>query len=224
MALGDIPAHYSLYDSDFVKYWRYVGWNYSKQMEVTRHQTNFYFDTSKPIFQNINAILSHYNGILSYSNGKYTLSVETQEATPTISLSNGIQSNPEYIDESDILGSISLNDNSQRTSKNTIKASINDPMNHFGTRSVSFFNSDFLKADRNVVKTGSYPVTGITNYYNARIGIEKELIQSRYSKEITFTIGPKGLLLKAGEVIALTYEPFGFESKHLLSLHQALQL
>ena len=62
-------------------------------------------------------------------------------------------------------------------------------------------------------KTGSFPFTGITSYYNARIGVEKELIQSRYSKEINFTVGPKGLLLKPGEVIAITYEPFGFESK-----------
>ena len=144
----------------------------------------------------MNAILSHYNGILSYSNGKYVLDVETQEATPTASISNGIQSNPEYIDESDIIGTINLNDNSNKNGKNTIKASINDPQNHFGSRSVSFFNSDYLKADRNVVKTGSYPVTGITSYYNARIGVEKELVQSRFSKEISFTVGPRGLLLK----------------------------
>ena len=70
-----------------------------------------------------------------------------------------------------------------------------------------------MKADRGKIKTGNYPVTGITSYYNARIGIEKELIQSRYSKEISFTVGPKGLLLKPGEVIGLTYKPFGFENK-----------
>ena len=204
---------YSLYDSDFVKYWRYIGWEENRQWCVTRHQTNFIFDTSRSIFENINALLSHYNGILSYSNGKYVLDVETQVSTPTASVLNGIQSNPLYIDNDDIIGSISLVDNSQRNSKNTIKASIADPQNNFGSRSVSFFNSDFLKADRNKVKTGSFPFTGITSYYNARIGVEKELIQSRYSKEISFTVGPRGLLLKPGEVIALTYEPFGFNSK-----------
>jgi len=204
---------YSLYDSDFVKYWRYIGWEENRQWCVTRHQTNFIFDTSRSIFENVNALLSHYNGILSYSNGKYVLDVETQATTPTASISNGIQSNPLYISNDDIIGDISLVDNSQRNSKNTIKASIADPQNNFSSRSVSFFNSDFLKADRNKVKTGSYPVTGITSYYNARIGIEKELIQSRYTKEISFTVGPRGLLLKPGEVIALTYAPFGFESK-----------
>ena len=120
------------------------------------------------------------------------------------------ENNPEYIDESDILGTISLNDNSLKNAKNTIKASLNDPQNHYNSRSVSFFNADFLKSDRGIVKTGSFPFTGITSYYNARINVEKELIQSRYSKEISFSIGPKGLLLKPGEVISLTYAPFNF--------------
>ena len=209
---GKIPT-YSLYDSDYVKYWRYLGWEDQRQSWATRHQTSFVFETAKPIFDNINALLSHFNGILSYSNGKYTLDVETQVDTPTASIAQGVQSNPLYIDETDIIGSISVVDNSQKNSKNTVKASIPDPANNWATRSVSFFNSDFLKADRNVVKSGSFPYTGITSYYNARIGVEKELIQSRFSKEISFTVGARGILLKAGEVIALTYQPFGFNSK-----------
>ena len=80
-------------------------------------------------------------------------------------------------------------------------------------RSVSFFDINFLEADRKVIKTGNFNYTGITNYYNARLGTQKELIGSRFSREISFKVGPKGLLLKAGQVIALTYEPFGFSSK-----------
>ena len=209
---------YSLYDSDFVKYWRYLGWEENRQWCVTRHQTNFIFATEKSIFENINALLSHYNGILSYSNGKYVLDVETAEVAPTTtntfnSVTYDWNVNPEFIDNSDIIGGITINDNAQKNAKNTIKASISDPQNNFSSRSVSFFNSDFLKADRGVIKTGNYPVTGITSYYNARIGIEKELIQSRYSKEISFTVGQKGLLLKPGAVIAITYDPFDFSSK-----------
>ena len=218
MAVDNRSVQYSLYDADFIKYWRYLGWEENRQWCVTRHQTNFIFATERSIFENINALLTHYNGILSYSNGKYVLDVETAENTPTESNSfNGVNYdwnvNPEYIDNSDIIGGITLNDNAQKNAKNTIKASISDPQNNFGSRSVSFFNSDFLKADRNVIKTGSYPVTGITNYYNARVGVEKELIQSRFSKEISFTIGQKGLLLKPGAVIAITYDPFDFSSK-----------
>ena len=218
LAVDGRIIEYSLYDADFVKYWRYLGWEENRQWCVTRHQTNFIFATERSIFENINALLSHYNGILSYSNGKYVLDVETAETAPaTTNTFNSVtydwNVNPEYIDNSDIIGGITINDNSQRNAKNTIKASIADPQNNFSSRSVSFFNSDFLKADRNVIKTGNYPVTGITSYYNARIGIEKELIQSRYSKEISFTVGQKGLLLKPGAVIAVTYDPFDFSSK-----------
>ena len=213
LATDGRAPEYTLYDSDFVKYWRYLGWEENRQYAVTRHQTNFIFATERSIFENVNALLSHFNGILSYSNGKYVLSVETAETVPSSNIQNGIEQNPEFITDDDIIGSINLNDNSQKNAKNTIKASIADPQNNYQTRSVSFFNSDFLKADKGKVKTGSYPITGITSYYNARIGVEKELIQSRYSKEISFTIGPKGLLLRPGEVIALTYAPFGFDSK-----------
>jgi len=213
-----IAPTYSLYDSDFVKYWRYMGWEHHKQCFVTRHQTNFIIDTSKSIFENMNVFLSHMNGMLSYESGKYVLDIETQATAPTSSTTfNSVNYdwnvNPEYIDNTDIIGSISLTDNSSKKGKNTIKASITDPANNWASRSVSFFNSNFLEADRKVVKTGNFNYTGITNYYNARIGTEKELISSRFSREISFKIGPKGLLLKAGQVIALTYEPFGFSSK-----------
>ena len=215
---ASIAPTYSLYDSDFIKYWRYLGWEHHKQCFVTRHQTNFIIDTSKSIFENMNVFLSHMNGILSYEGGKYVLDIETQATAPASSNTfNSVNYdwnvNPEYIDNTDIIGSISLNDNSARNSKNTIKASITDPANNWASRSVSFFDSNFLEADRKVVKTGNFNYTGITNYYNARIGTEKELISSRFSREINFKLGPKGLLLKAGQVISLTYEPFGFSSK-----------
>ena len=215
--LGIAPS-YSLYDSDFVKYWRYIGWEENRQWCVTRHQTNGVIDTGKSVFNNINGMLSHFNGILSYSNGKYVLGVETQENTPTSSVTfNSVtydwNVNPEYIDETDIIGTINLNDNSQKNSKNTVKGSIFDPQNNFGSRSITFYNSDFLKADRNVIKTGNINLPAVTSYYNARLTVEKYLMESRFSKEISFTLGPKGLLLKPGEVISINYAPFGFENK-----------
>jgi hypothetical protein len=209
---------YSLYDADFIKYWRYLGWEYHDQMWVTRHQTNFIIDTTKSVFANVNAFLTHFNGLLSYANGKYTLDVETEASVPQISntfnsITYNENVNPEYIDNTDIIGAITLNDNSAQKSKNTIKASIFDPQNNWSSRSVSFFNSDFVKADRGTIKTGTFTYSGVTNYYNARIGVEKELIQSRFSKEISFTVGQKGLLLKAGQVISVTYNPFKFDKK-----------
>ena len=55
------PVEYALYDSDFVTYWKYYGWERNHQAEVTRHQTNFILDTGKSKFENINTLLSHFN-------------------------------------------------------------------------------------------------------------------------------------------------------------------
>ena len=147
----NLEPDYSIYDSDFVKYWRYMGWEHHKQCFVTRHQTNFIIDTSKSIFENMNVFLSHMNGILSYESGKYVLDIETQATAPTSSTTFNSQTyewnvNPEYIDNTDIIGSISLTDNSARTAKNTIKASITDPQNNWSSRSVSFFDTKFLRS------------------------------------------------------------------------------
>ena len=215
---GSQPPDYSLYDSDFVKYWRYMGWEHHKQCFVTRHQTNFIIDTSKSIFENMNVFLSHMNGLLSYESGKYVLDIETQATAPAAattfnSVSYDWNVNPEYIDETDIIGNLQVTDNSVRNAKNTIKASITDPQNNWGSRSVSFFNSKYLEADRKVVKTANFNFTGITNYWNGRIGVEKELNSTRFSREVSFNLGPKGILLKAGQVISLNYSRFGFVNK-----------
>jgi len=214
----DFLPEYSLYDSDFIKYWRYLGWEHHKQCFVTRHQTNFIIDTSKSIFENMNVILSHMNGILSYESGKYVLDIETAATAPVVnntfnSVNYDWNVNPEYIDNNDIIGSINLTDNSVRNAKNTIKASIPDPATGFNSRSVSFYDSDFLEADRKVVKSGNLSYTGITNYFACRMNTKLALTKTRFTREINFKVGTKGLLLKAGQVIALTYEPFKFSSK-----------
>ena len=209
---------YEIYDSDFIKYWRYLGWEHHHQRWVTRHQTNFEIDTQSSVFANVNMMLAHFNGILSYEKGKYELNVETQESTPALSNSfNGVNYsenvNPYYIEKSDIIGDIKLTDNALKNAKNVIQAQIADPAINYNNRNVTFLNADYLKADRNVRKTMSVPYTGITNYYNGRINAERFLTETRFGKEVTFTVGQKGLLLKPGQIISLNYEPFNFTNK-----------
>ena len=209
---------YSIYDSDFIKYWRYMGWEHHHQRWATRHQTNFVIDTGASVFSNVNEILSHFNGILSYENGKYSLGVETQETVPASTNSfNGTtyneNVNPYYIEKSDIIGNIKLTDNTNKVAKNVVKATIPDPSIAYDNRSITFLNSNFLEADRNVRKTGNLRFGGITNYYNGRINAERYLTESRFGKEISFRVGQKGLLLKPGQVINLNYEPFKFTNK-----------
>jgi len=69
---------YALYDSDDVKYWKYIGWDSNAQRNVTRHQMNQIVSTSNPVFDNINLMLKQFNGVLRFSNGLYALDIKGQ--------------------------------------------------------------------------------------------------------------------------------------------------
>ena len=197
---------YSLYDSDDVKYWRYMGWQEHNQREVTRHQTNAVIRTETPLFNNVNSMLEHFNGILRYSGGKYELDVES--TAPTISTGD-----VRLIDQDDIIGAITVDDAGLKGSANTVSVSISDPNIRYDERGVTFFKSKYLKEDRNIPKKKDVKTPLITNYFNARINAEQYLDQSRFSRKINFVMGPKGVLLLAGTIVKISYERFGWVNK-----------
>jgi len=196
---------YSLYDASEVKYWKYVGWNDRQQRNCTRHQMNQVIDTAQPLFDNIIQMAQQFNGILTYTAGKYALRIAGRKTAVD---------NLEQIGEEDIIGGIRLNDGGLKQSKNFMSATIIDPHNNFEGRTVSFFDSSYLKQDKGIPKKGSSRLPGVTNYFNARMQVEQMLRKSRYGLKIQFTIGPKGRLLTAGSIIEITYSPFNFDSKN----------
>ena len=163
---------YSLYDSDQVKYWRYVGWQWPDQDEVTRHQCNTVLRTENPVFDNVNSLLKHFNGILRYSNGKYNLAVEKGIDNASFT-ANDVRK----IDESEIIGAISIDDAGLKGSANSVSVNIPDPAIRYDKRSVTFFNSKYLKEDRGVPKKKDIKTPLISNYFNARINAEQYLVQ-----------------------------------------------
>ena len=218
---------YSIYDSDDVKYWRYLGWQSQDQREVTRHQTNALIRTDTPVFNNVNSMLEHFNGILRYVGGKYQLDVEsttpaiTNKAITTTANYTGTQAastsksytDPRIITDEDIIGAITVDDAGLKGSANTVSVSISDPNIRYDTRSVSFFKSEYLKEDRNIPKKKDVKTPLVTNYFNARMNAEQYLDQSRFNRKINFVIGSKGLLLLSGTIIKITYDRFGWVDK-----------
>jgi len=205
---------YSLYDSDDVKYWRYMGWQSQDQREVTRHQTNATIRTETPLFQNVNSFLGHFNGILRYSNGKYELDVESTAPTiNTVTLGGTPYTDPRIITADDIIGAINIDDAGLKGSANSVSVSIPDPQVRFDNRNITFYKSEYLKEDRGIPKKKSVKNPFITNYFNARINAEQYLDQSRFSRKINFQMGPKGLLLLAGTLIKVTYPRFNWDEK-----------
>ena len=196
---------YSLYDSDDVKYWKYLGWDSHDQRFATRHQMNQVIDTSAPLFDNINSMLIQFNGILRYSAGKYELGIRTGAPVSFESYQS--------ISEDAILGELKVGDKGIKNTYNSVETAVIDPQNKFSGRSIKFFNSDYLKQDKGVRKSGNFALPGISNYYNARINIQQYLDESRFGLDVSFTTDSKGYLLLAGEIIQLTYKRFGWENK-----------
>ena len=197
---------YSIYDSDDIDYWRLCGWDEHEQRYVTRYQTNIQIDTSVPLFDNTNGMLEHFNGILRYTAGQYYMDLE--EAVETVSAESS-EGKIRIITADDIVGKIQLSDEGVRSSFNSVTAAFADPANKFEARNVSFFNSEYLKIDRNVPRKGNLSVPGITNYYNTRILADSLLNKSRFGLSINFTMRYHGILLLAGEVIQVVYPRYG---------------
>lgn len=208
-ASGFYVNGYELYDSDDVKYWRYLGWETPDQEFVTRHQTNIVINTSNSVFDNINNFLGHFNGILRYNAGRYEIDVK-RDKDGYINIGDYI---PSHISDEDIIGAINLEDAGARNTFNQVSCDIVDPQNKFESRSVTFLDSTYLKADRNVPKKGTVKTPGITNYFNARLNAKQFLEESRYGLKINFLMPPKGLLLLAGDVIAISNKRLGFIEK-----------
>jgi hypothetical protein len=202
---GQSISGYSIYDCDDINYWRMSGWDEHAQRYVTRNQCNISLDTSIPLFDNINALLEHYNGILRYTAGKYYLDVEELAGTITTS-------DIRTITVDDIIGKIQLSDEGTRSAFNSLTASFADPANKFEARNVSFFNSDYLKTDRNVPKKGNLSIPGITNYYNTRLLADSFLNKSRFGLTISMTVRPSGFLLLAGTIIQVIYPRYDWTS------------
>jgi hypothetical protein len=198
---GQKISGYSLYDCDDITYWKYCGWDDHAQRSVTKNQGNIVIDTSQPLSENINALLAHYNGVLRYTAGKYYLDVETTQGSIDTSDVRTITSD-------DIIGRIQLTDQGTRSAFNSLTAAFSDPANKFEPRNIAFFNSSYLKADRNVPKNGNLSLSGITNYYNTRLLADTFLNKSRFGLTVNFTMRPRGILLLAGTVIQIIYNRY----------------
>lgn len=204
---NNVVTGYTLYDSDDVKYWKYMGWDDLDQRYVTRHQTNATIDTSRPVFDNVNSMLRQFNGILRFANGKYFLDQKVK--AKDISLFGA----DETVTKDDIVGNIKISDKGISKTFNSVNAQIIDPSNNFEARSIAFYNSNYKKQDKGIPRQGSYEAPGISNYFNARLNIKQVLDESRAGLEVSFTMAPRGYLLLAGNIIAISYDRFNWTKK-----------
>ena len=201
----NLISGYSMYDACEVKYWKYLGWEDRTQRFATRHQMNQTIDTSAPLFDNVNQMLTQFNGILRYSNGRYELDIKTK-APPTFAPL-------EKINEDRIVGDIKIDDKGVTKTFNSITTAYIDPQNSFNSKNITFYNSIYKKQDRGISRQGQYKAPGITNYFNNRMNIKQMLDESRTGITASFTGSPETYVLLPGNLLTITYPRFNWEDK-----------
>ena len=202
-----LGSGYDLYDACEVKYWKYIGWEDRTQRFATRHQMNQTIDTSAPLFDNVNQMLTQFNGILRYSNGKYQLDIKTK--AKDLTEFHGL----EKINTDKIIGDIKITDKGITKTFNSVTTGYIDPQNNFNSKNITFYNSIYKAEDKGISRQGQYKAPGITNYYNNRMNIKQMLDESRSGVTATFTGSPETYVLLPGNIIAITYERFNWQDK-----------
>lgn len=177
----DVASKFNLidtsYQSDWVTYSRYFGWDTITGDPRTIMQTNIMLLSEETIFKNVSSILSQTNSCLNKFGGKYLLQVESNNPSNlTIDL------------DSNALSDISIKDLTGTAKYNTVTASIIDPAKAWQSSSITFYDNEYKIEDRGVEKKLNLAFPYITNYYTARSMVSRELKKSRFSRSITFTL------------------------------------
>jgi len=188
------------YDPNFCKYWRYLGWEQQAESEMALVEMNSITPNDKSVYDNLTSLSDQCDLSIVMLNGNYYMLPERD--TPAIT----------HFDFSELIGAISVKDNTEKTKKNSISASITDPALGWKNNSVTFFNSEYKDADSGIDKKGNLRFNHITNYYCARNLADFELKKSRFSREVNFVVGQKGMLLYPTAIFTLTYSRFNLNN------------
>lgn len=201
--LMDIPD--TSYQTTWVPYWRYLGWQAQTEAFKTKVQGSAYFDTSTEVFKNLQAILDQADASLNIVNGKYSYSVEAlREPVADIHIDSVRQ------------GSFNLTDTTSSTKFNSIQAAISDPANGWNTTAITFYNEQFLQGDNNVENKGNFAFPFITNYYTARARAERLLKRSRLTKQVSFALPFMYADLSTNDAITITHPRYGWDKKEFM--------
>ncbi|QVQ56987.1 putative baseplate hub protein [Proteus phage VTCCBPA139] len=192
------------YESDWLSYWRYIGWTNQSAENRQMIQTNVILETSTSVFKNIESMLEAFSGALNNFAGEYRITTESYD------------SNPRKLHFTDTIGNLELQDVTARNKYNSVQASIIDPGLGWKTNSVSFFNSEFKRGDRGLDKRMNLSFAYITNYYCARSVAARELKRSRYARELKLTVPYYMLGIEVNDAIAFTYDRYGWKDKYFL--------
>lgn len=192
------------YESFWIDYWRYVGWEVNSNLNRQIMQCNMKLDTDIAVFKNLESIVTQMDGTLNLLGGKYKLSLEhAREPVAHISID-------------DAMSNLSAKDASGKNKWNSITAQITDPAKAWSSNSITFFNGVFKSQDNDLDKKGNVGFPHVTNFYTARAWCERMLNKSRYSRDYTLSTYYKYIDLAPNDVIEVSYSRWNMDRHKLI--------
>ena len=170
-----------------------------------RYETNGSFTVDRSHKQIITELLSACAGTLTYQNGKFSLKV-----------GKAVASYHTALDEDDFLSAVDLRTKvSIGEQYNQVKGTFTTPFNNtfLPTDYPPVISSTFLAQDNNFVRTLDMPAPFTTSQTMAQRLAKIALFRSRQQISISSTFSLKAFNLKAGDVVAVSFERFGFTNK-----------
>jgi hypothetical protein len=190
------------YDFSFIEsYKTYLGYLPDATVSPWMQQARS-LDGSSTLFDLIKDLTYSWGLSLVRSSGRYSLLVKGIPYDTVADLGVG-----------DIIGSIAFKDDTEKSKKNSVTASIVDPANDWSSTSVPMYNSDYFLQDNSVTRSDTYSFGHISNYYTARNWANMRLDESRSSKSITIEVPQRFTYITPGNLVTFTYARFGWDLK-----------
>lgn len=170
-----------------------------------RYECNGSFTVDKSHKQIITELLSSCAGTLTYQNGKFTLKVGKAVSGYTVSLN-----------EDDFLSAVDIRTKTSIGEQyNQVKGTFTTPHqnSYLPTDYKPITSATFLAEDNNIARTLDLPMPFTTDQTMARRLAKIALYRSRQQITLTSTFSLKAFNLKAGDVVAVSFERYGFTNK-----------
>tara|TARA_R110002074_G_scaffold96910_2_gene210446 strand:- start:199 stop:2844 length:2646 start_codon:yes stop_codon:yes gene_type:complete len=195
--------------------------NYTGGVFIKEFECNAVLDTSRSLMDNTKILLSGMRGIMPFSQGKYGLLIESEQ----------VGSNLLDLNESHIIGGISINSGNQSGRYNQVSVTFVNPDANWQSDEVFYPPADtasgsdqtlFRAADGGKVLLGKATLSTITDRYSAMGIAEAMLKRSRFGKTVSIKVTSEALILTAGDIVSITHSTPAWVSKKFRVLSTTL--
>lgn len=178
---------------------------------MKRYRMNGVIQTSATLYENIDMIVNSFNGMLIYTNGKYKLKIRQPNETSIMSF-----------DRNNILGDIELTFSGASSKLNRVLVSYSNPDKTYNDDIITHFDNSYFNADGGKVLEAKVDMPLITEEEQIKDLAQYKIEQSRLAVTVNFTAPHTALIVECGEIIDITHNIFGWNSKKFRVVQQEI--